>query len=70
MSRQPQDPLRVRLLELIEESERRLVGLRDFGSSPGNAWLARGELQALTSLVSDLESLLEDIRQADREAGY
>jgi hypothetical protein len=70
MPRQPQDPLRARLLELIEESERRLVQLRDFGSSPGNAWLARGELQGLSSLLADLESLLEDIREADREAGY
>jgi hypothetical protein len=70
MPRQPQDPLRVRLLETIEESERRLAAIRDFGSTPGNAWLARSELQQLTSRLTDLEALLEDIRDADRENGY
>jgi hypothetical protein len=70
MPHKPQDPLRARLLDQIEEAQGRLAALREYGSTPGNTWLARGELQALSTLLSDLESLLEEIRQNDRESGY
>lgn len=70
MAKQPADPLRVRLLELTEEIAEHTAQLRDFATSPGNAWLAKGELQTLQTLMSDMESLLEDIKQADAEAGY
>jgi hypothetical protein len=70
MPRQPTDPLRAKLLELTEEIERHTAQLRDFAVSPGNAWLAKGELQTLNTLLSDMESLLEDIKQADYEDGY
>jgi hypothetical protein len=70
MSKSNTDPLRVRLLELTEEINDHTTGLRDFATTPGNAWLAKGELQELMSLLSDMESLLEEIKQADIEAGY
>jgi len=70
MPKQPVDPLRTRLLELTQEIEDHTVQLRDFATTPGNAWLAKGELQMLTTLLSDMETLLEDIKQADYEAGY
>jgi len=70
MARQPSDPLRARLLELCEEIEQRTAQLRDFATTPGNAWLAKGELQTLTTMLSDMESLLEDIKQQDAENGY
>lgn len=70
MAKNPTDPLRVRLLELTEEISDRTSGLRDFATTPGNAWLAKGELQQLMTLLGDMESLLEDIKQADIEAGY
>lgn len=70
MPKSPTDPLRVRLLELTEEIELHTTQLRDFATSPGNTWLAKGELQTLTSLLSDMESLLEDIKQQDIENGY
>ncbi|GAC1371536.1 MAG: hypothetical protein NVSMB39_5370 [Candidatus Saccharimonadales bacterium] len=66
----PTDPLRGHLLELVDEIAEHTNGLRDFATTPGNAWLAKGELQQLMSLLSDMENLLEDIKQADREAGY
>jgi hypothetical protein len=66
----PTDPLRAKLLELVEEIQERTDQLRDFATTPGNAWLAKGELQNLNTLLSDMESLLEDIKQADLEAGY
>lgn len=70
MSKSPTDPLRAHLLELTDEISEHTAGLRDFATTPGNAWLAKGELQHLMGLMSDMESLLEDIKQADTEAGY
>jgi hypothetical protein len=70
MPKSPADPLRVHLLELTEDIQEHTAGLRDFATTPGNAWLAKGELQQLMTLLSDMESLLEDIKQADAEAGY
>ena len=45
--------------------EERAQTLRDYATTPGNVWLAKGELQAISQLVSDLETLLEEIKQAD-----
>ena len=70
MPKTPPDPLRVRLLELAQEIEEHVATLRDFAMIPGNAWLAKGELQTLSTLLSDMDTLLEDIKQADYEAGY
>ena len=67
-SRQPLDPLRGRCLELCQMVEERAQTLRDYATTPGNAWLAKGELQAISQLVSDLETLLEEIKQADEKA--
>jgi hypothetical protein len=70
MSKHSTDPLRVKLLELTEKINEHTGNLRDFATTPGNAWLAKGELQALMSLLSDMESLLEDIKQSDYESGF
>jgi hypothetical protein len=70
MPKTPADPLRVRLHELTQEIEDHTTKLRDFAIAPGNAWLARGELQQLQNLLSDMENLIEDIKQQDAENGY
>jgi len=70
MPKHPTDPLRAHLLELTEDIQEHTAGLRDFATTPGNAWLAKGELQQLMSLLSDMETLLEDIKQSDAENGY
>jgi hypothetical protein len=70
MSKHPTDPLRARLLELTEEIMDHTAQLRDFATIQGNAWLAKGELQMLSTLLSDMDQLLEDIKQSDAEAGY
>ncbi|HEX3082068.1 MAG TPA: hypothetical protein VHQ86_02335 [Candidatus Saccharimonadia bacterium] len=70
MSKPPIDPLRARFSELTEQIDSRLTNLRDFASVQGNAWLAKGELQQLTILISELETLLEDIKQSDAEDGF
>lgn len=70
MAKSSTDPLRTRLFELIEEIQQHSEQLRDFAVAPGNAWLAKGELQTITTLLSDMETLLEDIKQQDAENGY
>ncbi|HSX01934.1 MAG TPA: hypothetical protein VLI05_01325 [Candidatus Saccharimonadia bacterium] len=70
MPKSPTDPLRARLLELLEQLNDRTTQLRDYATVPGNAWLAKGELGQINQVVSDLETLLEQIKQADAENGY
>jgi hypothetical protein len=70
MPKSPTDPLRARLLEITQKIEEHASQMRDFATTPGNAWLAKSELQALMTLLSDVETLLEDIKQADSESGY
>lgn len=70
MSKTPTDPLRAHLLEVLDEATNRQNALRDFAAVPGNAWLAKGELQALMTIMSDLEALLDDIKAIDAESGY
>lgn len=53
------------MLELCEQLQDRTVAVRDYSTTPDNAWLARGELQAISQLVSDMEELIEEIRAYD-----
>jgi hypothetical protein len=66
----PPDPLRTQLQEITEQMTEKVATLRDFATVPGNAWLAKSELQQISGLLSDLETLLEEIKQADAESGY
>lgn len=70
MPKQPVDPLRAKLFDLISTIELRTATTRDFAATPGSAWLAKNELTSLMTLLSDLETLLEDIKQSDAESGY
>lgn len=62
---QPADPLRAHCLELCQEMAAKVTATRDYALTPGNAWLAKAELQQLAQIISELESLLEQIKQAD-----
>ncbi|HEY6736597.1 MAG TPA: hypothetical protein VI322_02665 [Candidatus Saccharimonadia bacterium] len=70
MAKSPTDPLRARLAELLEEISNHQNQLRDFANIPGNTWLAKAELSSMMTAMSDLETLLEDIKQQDAENGY
>ena len=61
------DPLRAHYLELCEELAEHAKTMRDYGLTPVNSWLARGELQQIGQLLTELETLLEQIKQADEE---
>ena len=59
------DDYRAKYLELCEELMERTAAMRNYGMKPGNAWLAKAELSKISSLVTDIEQLLEEIKQAD-----
>jgi len=64
------DPLRAELTDIIQNLNDRLSKLRDYAAAPENMWLARGELETLSRLLSDLESQLDRIKAQDAENGY
>lgn len=59
----PADPLRGQIIELCHKLEERAATLRDYATTPGNTWLAKGELQAITQLISEIDHLLDQIKQ-------
>jgi len=66
---QNSDPLQARCLELCEQLIQHTQSLRDYALTPGDIWLARGELQQIGPLISQLETLLEEIKAADSNSG-
>ena len=64
-SESPIDPLRGRSIELCHDLIEHTQTLRDFATTPGNAWLAKGQLQVMSQLLSELDVLLGEIKQAD-----
>jgi hypothetical protein len=70
MAKQPIDKHRARLAELIEALSDRLDRTRDHAMVPGNAWLAQGELRNLMLVANEIETLLDEIKEADVENGY
>jgi hypothetical protein len=59
------DPNRAELLSLIQELNGHLLLVRDFAVTPGNIWLAKDSLSKVTALLTDVETTLEAIKQAD-----
>jgi hypothetical protein len=61
----PADEARGRYLELCDELMHRTQSVRNYAMKPGNVWLARAELAKISGLISELESRLDEIKQAD-----
>lgn len=61
----PSDPLRAKLLEHCEDVISKSQAMRNYAMKPGNAWLARGELGAIQATLYEIETLLDEIKQAD-----
>ncbi len=49
------------LIELTQEIETNLKLLRDYAASPGDLWLARGQLSKINSQLAEIGKLLNDI---------
>jgi hypothetical protein len=62
----PSDPLRAKLLEHCEDLISRSQAMRNYAMKPGNAWLARGEVAALQATLYEIDTLLDEIKQADK----
>jgi hypothetical protein len=61
----PADEFRSQFLELCEQMIENTQDMRNYAMKPGNAWLARAELSKITTLTSDLEALIDSIKEAD-----
>jgi hypothetical protein len=57
------DPLHAQVLELTQDLAEKVTTLRDYATTPGNAWLAKGEIQSITTMLSEIEMLVDEIKQ-------
>ncbi len=64
----PSDPLRAKLLEHCEDVINKSQAMRNYAMKPGNAWLARGELGSIQATLYEIETLLDEIKEADQVA--
>ncbi len=53
------------MIELTEQLERHLKLLRDYAASPGDLWLARGELAKANAALAEAAKLLNEIESID-----
>jgi hypothetical protein len=61
----PADILRGQIADHCQELAARLKLLRDYATTPGDVWLARGELNQIAQHISELEGLLAQLKEAD-----
>lgn len=59
------DDHRSRLLELCDELAEHLKLLRDYGNTPGNIWLAKGELSKINQISAEIDTVLQAIKDAE-----
>lgn len=64
----PMDPLRARILELTQDLNEKVTTLRDYATTPGNAWLAKGEIQSISAMLSDIETIVDEIKSSESAA--
>lgn len=65
MKQSDTDPLHAKILELTQDLNEHVITLRDYATSPGNAWLAKGQIQTIATLLSDIENVVDQIRRTD-----
>lgn len=49
-----------------EELARHIKLLRDYATTPGNAWLAEDELYQIQALIRELEELVAEIKRLEQ----
>jgi hypothetical protein len=59
------EDLRSHCLEVVAEMNGHLKLVRDYSVTPGNAWLARNELNIVGQLMTDLEASIDAIKRAE-----
>lgn len=59
------DSARTKLIDLCVVLDEHVKLLRDYATTPGNVWLARGELERISELSAEIDALLRAIKEAD-----
>jgi hypothetical protein len=62
------DP-RTHLNDLCTELAEYAKLLRDYGTTPGNVWLARAELGKISQLCNQIEDTLQQIKREEEASG-
>lgn len=65
---EPADELRANCHELCQDVIDHLKLLRDYATTPGNTWLAQGELSRVGATISQIDSVLEQIKLAETDS--
>ncbi len=58
------DDLRAECIALCAKIEEHLKLLRDYATTPGDVWLAKGELTKINGLSGEMDALLAKIKRA------
>ena len=61
----PAETARATYLNLSNEMLEHAKLMRDYATTPGNVWLARSELQKIMQLATEMETILQEIKQAE-----
>lgn len=63
----PEDRIRAQIQDLSAEIVEQIKLVRDYATTPGNSWLAKNELSRLQARMTDLEELINKIKEKDRD---
>lgn len=61
MTKSPDSKAQIK--EFTDELGEHVKLIRDYATTPGNVWLARGELNKASRLLGEIELILDQIKQ-------
>ena len=62
-----EERIRAQIQDLSAELIDQIKLIRDYATTPGNSWLAKNELTRLQSHMTDLEELINQIKDKERD---
>jgi hypothetical protein len=62
-----EERIRSQIQDLSAELIDQIKLIRDYATTPGNSWLAKNELTRLQSHMTDLEELINQIKDKERD---
>lgn len=63
----PEDKLRAQVQDITSEVIDQIKLIRDYATTPGNSWLAKNELTRIQAKMTELEELIDKIKQKDHD---
>ncbi len=63
----PEDRIRAQIQDISAEIVDQIKLIRDYATTPGNSWLAKNELTRLQARMTELEELIDKIKEKDQD---